>query len=91
MFLIWFGSIQDGVTPIVVAAKAQQYEVVELLKTKYHQPEPTSAEIEALVSMIHVLSLLQFSFFSRPTSSNMHKNILSLGIYYLLFNININF
>lgn len=85
MFLICFGPTQDGVTPIVVAAKAQQYEVVELLKTKYHQPEPTSAEIEALVSITHILYNFVTLSFSRPTSSNMHKNILSLGIYCLIF------
>jgi hypothetical protein len=41
---------EDGTTPIVVAAKAEQFEAVELLKYKYNQTEPTPEELEALAN-----------------------------------------
>jgi len=38
----------DGESPIIVATKLGQHEVVELLKSKYQQPEPSPADLEKL-------------------------------------------
>ena len=48
--------LQDGESPIMVAAKVEQTEVVELLKNQYQQPEPSPADLKEAVRKSIVLA-----------------------------------
>ena len=45
--------IQDGRSPIVLAARKDHLEVVKLLMIKYHQPEPHPADLEQAIQPVN--------------------------------------